>query len=100
MSSNTPTPQHADLTEWLRGRVAFYLERPADAIDPDVDLALYGMDSLYVPIVISEIEDTLHVSLDTTITRQHSTINALVRHVEGLLAGRDPSASRRAGETS
>ncbi len=100
MSGNTKPPQHVDLTEWLIGRVAHYLERPVDAIDPEVDLGLYGMDSLYSLSVVSDIEDALHVNIDPAVIRQHSTINALVRYLEELLADRAPSAPRRAGETS
>ena len=92
MTGNVNTLQDFDLTDWLVERVAFYLERPAEAIHPDVRLAEYGMDSLYSLSVISDIEDQLNVDIDATAMRAYATINALVGHLEELL-GRAPAGT-------
>lgn len=69
---------------WLIERVAFYLDQPAESIDPTVELAEYGMDSVYALSVISDIEDRLHRELDAEEVRQHRTVDALVAHVATL----------------
>jgi len=71
--------------DWLTERVAHYLEHPADSLDPDVDLAAYGMDSLYALNVISDIEDRWQLELDATLLREHPTLNALAGHLDTLI---------------
>lgn len=86
MSTNTSIPSSGELRTWLIDRVAFYLDRPADAIDPGAELAEYGMDSVYALSVISDIEDRLEMEVDATAVRQYQTINALVDYLCRLVA--------------
>jgi acyl carrier protein len=100
MSNNGNAPQDVDLTAWLVERVAFYLDRPTEAIRPDVHLAEYGMDSLYSVSVISDIEDLLNLDLDATTLREHATINALAGHLEELLSSDPVGKAPHPGRTS
>jgi acyl carrier protein len=85
MSERTDTPQHTDeLRDWLVERVAFYLDRPAEGIDPDAELAEYGMDSVYALSVISDIEDRFEAEIDETAVRRYRTVNGLVGYLAGL----------------
>lgn len=98
--SNMDVQRAVDLTDWLIERIAFYLDRPVDAIDPSVDLAIYGMDSLYAMSVISDIEDRLNLDIDTTTIRNYPTIKALGAHLEKLLAEKAPTAAPQPGDMS
>nr|QRW40793.1 peptide carrier protein [bacterium] len=66
-----------DLRRWLIDRVAGYVERPADGIDPSVPLGEYGLDSVLALAMASEIEDHLAISIDPAVLWDHPTIDAL-----------------------
>ena len=83
-SDRNPLPD-PDLTEWLVERVAFYLDRPAETIDPGTRLAEYGMDSLYALSVISDIEELLNVDLEATAIREYANVDALAGYLKELL---------------
>jgi acyl carrier protein len=76
----------AQLRPWLRERIAFYLDQPADTIDPDVPLAEYGMNSIYAVSVAADIEDHLGIEFKTIPTWSHPTVNLIAAHVETMLA--------------
>jgi acyl carrier protein len=84
MSVGRNEEQLQHLTEWLVERVAFYLDRPADSIDRDTPLAVYGMDSLYSLSVISDMQDMLGTTIDPTVIRRYSTITALSEYLRTL----------------
>jgi acyl carrier protein len=73
------------LKDWLIERVAFYLDRPADSIDPTVELAEYGVDSVYALSIISDIEDRLQMEVDVEMMRQHRTIEALAGYLTTVI---------------
>jgi acyl carrier protein len=75
-----------ELRAWLIERVAYYLELPAEKIDPEFELAEYGMDSVYTMSIIAEIEDNLDVKIDEMAAWKYSTINALVEYAENLIS--------------
>lgn len=81
MTENEISLDRGELGEWIRGRVAFYLDRPVDAIDPGVELAQYGLDSVYAISVISDIEDRIDEELNIAEVRQRPTIDALVDYL-------------------
>ncbi|WP_461031932.1 acyl carrier protein [Streptomyces mayteni] len=89
MDDNTKTvaAQVDEFRSWLIERVAFYLDQSPETIDPAVELAEYGMDSVYAISVISDIEDRLHQELDMEEVRQHRTVDALVDHLARLTGG-------------
>ncbi len=74
------TEQSAEqLRTWLIERVAVYVERPADAIDPTVPLGEYGLDSVLALAMASEIEDHLGIGVDPTVLWDHPTIDELTK---------------------
>ncbi|GAA4154076.1 acyl carrier protein [Actinomadura keratinilytica] len=77
---------HDQLQSWLIDRIAFYLDRPAEDIDPSVELARYGMDSVYAISVVSDIEDHLQVEVDMAEARRRGTAASLTDYLLGLVA--------------
>ncbi|WP_433132928.1 acyl carrier protein [Micromonospora sp. CA-240977] len=82
----------AELRSWLTERVAFYLDRGPETIRPDVDLAEYGVDSVYALSVVSDIEDRIQQEVDLGAARLYPTIDALVGYLMTLTARRDETA--------
>ncbi|MEU8389532.1 acyl carrier protein [Micromonospora sp. NPDC048843] len=80
---NVPAPASEqspdELRTWLIDRVAVYVERPADAIDPTVPLGEYGLDSVLALAMASDIEDHLKITVDATVLWDHPTIDELAR---------------------
>jgi acyl carrier protein len=72
----------SELRAWMIERVAEYLERPPEQIEPDVSLASYGMDSLYALVLCGDIEDHLGITVDPTLAWDHPTIDAIVAFLE------------------
>ncbi|MCX4750331.1 acyl carrier protein [Kitasatospora sp. NBC_01287] len=77
------------LQEWLLDRLSCYLERPALAIDPDVPLAEYGMDSVCALSLCGDLEEVFGLEVDQTLLWDHPTVRALL----GFLAEELPKAA-------
>ncbi|QIS05610.1 hypothetical protein F5X71_27810 [Nocardia brasiliensis] len=77
----------ADLREWLRARIAYYLDQPAESVDPAADLTDYGLDSVYAASVVGELESRLGVDLSELSAWESSTIDQLAARI-GQLLGR------------
>lgn len=75
------TISHDELQAWLVDRIAFYLDRPPENIDPTVELARYGIDSVYAISIISDIEDHLQVEVDVAEARKRETVTALTDYL-------------------
>ncbi|MEV6029437.1 acyl carrier protein [Streptomyces sp. NPDC052036] len=82
-----------EIRAWLIERVAYYLELPTENINPELELAEYGMDSVYSMSIIAEIEDHLGVKIDEMAAWKYTTINALVEYAENLIS--EPVQSAR-----
>jgi acyl carrier protein len=88
MSSTAPEhdrltpPDPQELSDWLRERVAYFVECPVTDIATDVKLVEYGLDSLYALTLCGDIEDTFGISVSATLAWDYPTIDAIV----GLLA--------------
>ena len=81
------TPTAASVRAWLTGRVAHYLERRPEEIDPDGKLVGYGLDSVYALTLSGEIEDEYGLAVDPTLAWDYPTVNAIVDVlVKGLAA--------------
>lgn len=81
----TSSPE--EIRRWLCERVAFYLDKPVDRIDPRVELAEYGMDSVYSMSLIAEIEDNLGIKIDEMAAWKYTTIDAMIEYSSTLVAG-------------
>jgi acyl carrier protein len=85
--NDTPAPQATDLAAWLTELVATYLDVSPDTIDRDVDLATYGIDSVYALSIASDIEDHLGLDVDPTYLRAYPTITTLADRLHQLVRG-------------
>lgn len=84
--NGSETISHGELQLWLLDRIAFYLDKPAAAIDPGVELACYGVDSVYAISIISDIEDRLEVEVDVAEARRRATVSSLTDYLIDLVA--------------
>jgi acyl carrier protein len=75
------------IRRWLIERAAYYLERPADEVDPDALFVQLGLDSVYSLTLCGDVEDRFDCVLAPTITWDHPTINALAGYLGTELAG-------------
>ncbi|MFB9235103.1 acyl carrier protein [Plantactinospora siamensis] len=78
-------PPTEDIQQWLTERVAHYLDRAIADIEPDVPLAEYGVDSVYVASVFGEAEERYGVRLEPATAWDHPTVEALSKHLHSLL---------------
>lgn len=67
------------LRAWLAQRVATYVQRPPEEIEPDVPLAEYGLDSVYALTLSGDIEDHLGLALEPTVMWDYPTIGLLTK---------------------
>lgn len=88
MQPHRQDPTTAELTAWVAGRVATYVQRPAGEIATDVPLTDYGLDSVSAVTLAAEIEDEWGLSLEPTIVWDHPTVDALSAAVAGEMAAR------------
>ena len=75
MERPAPTAQQtAGIRRWLIERIAFYLERPVDEVDPDVPLAESGMDSVAATGLCGDVEDRFQINADPTMVFDYPTV--------------------------
>lgn len=74
-------PTAENIRTWLIGRVAHYLDEPAETIDPDAPLAEIGLDSVYAFTLCGEIEDTLGVAVEPTSIWEMENLVDLTDHI-------------------
>jgi acyl carrier protein len=83
MPSNAPTA--TDLRTWLTDRVAYYVEREPQDIDPDAPLTTFGLDSVYAFALCGDIEDEFRLPVEPTLVWDVRTVNGLTEHLCGAL---------------
>lgn len=71
-----PTSE-AEVTQWLTGTVAKYVNLQPDQIAADVPLSDYGLDSVSAMTICAAIEDDLGLEVDLMIIWDHPTIAEL-----------------------
>ncbi|GLZ41080.1 phosphopantetheine attachment site domain protein [Actinokineospora sp. NBRC 105648] len=81
--------QTRDLRDWLVARVATYLRRSPQDVDPAVPLAEYGLDSLTALAISTDIEDEYDLVLDPALAWDHPTIDALTAVLTGLIEAKE-----------
>jgi acyl carrier protein len=62
------------IERWVIDRVAFYLECPAEDVDPAVPLAETGIDSASAVGLCGDVEDYWHIDADPTLVFDYPTI--------------------------
>ncbi|MET7644820.1 acyl carrier protein [Streptomyces sp. NPDC005426] len=101
----SPTGRHAvaadtakseGVYEWLSARVALYLRRSPETVDPTVPLAEYGMDSVAALSLCGDLEDEFGLEVEPTLLWDYPTVASLVRHLTAVLpdASAGPSPAR------
>jgi acyl carrier protein len=73
------------IERWLIERAAFYLERPADDIDPSVPLAEAGFDSVAAVSLCGDVESYWEIEADPTLVFDHPTIAAIAEFISAEL---------------
>ncbi|MFI8852405.1 acyl carrier protein [Streptomyces sp. 891-h] len=85
-----------EFTRWLTARLAEFLGRPAEDIDPRTPFAEYGLDSVAALSLYGDIEDEFALFLEPTVAWDHPTVEALARCLAEEYASRggrpDPDA--------
>jgi acyl carrier protein len=71
------TFDEAKFRTWLIERLATHLKREPSAIDPEIPLADYGLDSLYALAVVDDIENYLGIAIDATLMWDYPSVAAL-----------------------
>ncbi|GAA3167040.1 acyl carrier protein [Planomonospora alba] len=74
------------LRDWLRARVASYVARAPEEIDPLVPIAQYGMDSVYSLALCGDIEAEYGLAVEPTLAWEHPTVAAMADHLRGRLS--------------
>ncbi|MEU6479298.1 acyl carrier protein [Streptomyces sp. NPDC047017] len=80
------TSVHVPPRGWLLDRVALYLGRDADTIDPAVPLAEYGMDSVCALSLCGDLEDEFGLMVEPTLLWDHPTVASLLDFLAVQLA--------------
>ena len=91
MNTTVPPPEGAESQErmraWLTDRVAAYLDKSPDDIDPRLPLAEYGLDSVYAVSLSGDIEAHLGLEVEPTMAWDYPTIEAIARYLCGETLG-------------
>jgi acyl carrier protein len=90
MAGTAPTTQQtAEIRRWLIERIAYYLERPADDIDPAVPLAEAGIDSVSATSLCGDVEDRFEINVDPTMVFDYPTVPEIAAFIWVETAARD-----------
>ncbi|MFE9392207.1 acyl carrier protein [Streptomyces sp. NPDC006784] len=68
-----------EFARWLTDRLAEFLGRPAEDIDPRTPFAEYGLDSVAALSLYGDIEDEFALFMEPTVAWDHPTVEALAR---------------------
>ena len=69
------TPE--EIENWLRARIAAEINAQPGAIALNIPFANYGLDSIVIVTIVSDLEEQLKTSLDPTIFWEYPTIETL-----------------------
>jgi acyl carrier protein len=70
-----------ELASWLTARIARTLNVSPDAIDVDIPLADYGIDSAASLELCADLEAEKGIAVETTIVWDHATIGAIAAYL-------------------
>ena len=74
-----------EIRDWLIERVAFYLQRTAEAVQPAVPLVELGLDSVYALTLCGDVEDRLGLIVMPTLAWDYPTVDAIAAHLHEQL---------------
>ncbi len=67
----------AEIQKWLRERIASEIKTEPEAVSARIPFANYGLDSIVIVTLATDLEDWLDISLDPTIFWEYPTVDAL-----------------------
>ncbi len=70
-----------EIRRWLTERVAYYLERPVDDVDPSVPLAEAGFSSVSAVSLCGDVEDRFEINVDPTMVFDYPTVADIVAFI-------------------
>ncbi|TPG83202.1 acyl carrier protein [Pseudomonas mandelii] len=79
LTQTCPTFSAGELSRWLATRIADYVNLPLDAIEPDVPLSEYGLDSVYALTLVGEVGTHLGMAVDPTVIWDFPTLRTLAQ---------------------
>jgi aryl carrier-like protein len=77
---NTPVHEH-EIAHWLQSQFTDWLGVNGPAMEMDVELTCYGLDSLHAPVFAERIQSALHVPVPTYVLWEHPTLAALAAYI-------------------
>ncbi|GAB7045399.1 acyl carrier protein [Catenuloplanes indicus] len=86
--TDTSTEPAVTIRDWLIERVAFYIEQPAERVDPDTPLLEMGLDSVYALTICGDVEERFGLIVEPTLPWDHPTVNAMAAHLAKELTAR------------
>lgn len=81
--------EQQELRRWLTGQIAAHLGQPVEKLAGDVELASYGLDSVYALAIVAQIEDHFDIVLEPTIMWDNPSIDTLLAAITAELAATD-----------
>ncbi|MDH6580234.1 acyl carrier protein [Kitasatospora sp. MAP5-34] len=84
--TTTTISSTTEIRDWLRERVAFYLERPIEEIDSAARLVEYGLDSLYALTLCGDIEDEFDITVPPTLAWDFPSVNAIAEQLHDQIS--------------
>lgn len=76
-------PSAQEIEVWLTDKVTELLGVDAGEIDPEQELATYGLSSVTGVMLTGEIEEWLGLKLEPTIAWEYPTVRKMARFIEG-----------------
>ena len=77
------------LRDWLKERIAEYVQLKPEHIRCDVPFSQYGMESVYAFVICDEIEQHAGIEIDPTAVWDHQTIDDLAGFLVDRVAARE-----------
>lgn len=81
MPEQTARADADEIRTWLTERAAYYLDRPAEEIDPATTLVEMGLDSVYALTLCGDAEDRYGLVLAPSTAWDHPTVDALTAYL-------------------
>ena len=84
--------QTAEIRRWLIERIAHYLERPVDDVDPTVPLAEAGISSVSAVELCGDVEDRFQINADPTMVFDYPTVDEIAAFIWTETGGGAPTS--------
>ncbi len=89
---NSQTISLADLEHWLISRISNVLKQKPEHIDPEKPLYTYGLDSIHLQEIFSEIQKTFLIELDENFILNEENIKETAEIIKNLIDSQQVSS--------